>query len=354
MRTSTKVAAAAACAVVLVSGAVAAAVYVDDRATDQAIAEAAHLGGQFESARADLCDQIGAAQKLLTDTVKQVRDPKVSAELDDTITTAQASCDLAVDLPDNSADRKTAERQRDAVAKALDDVHAHDSTLHTAADAVTKQHSLWLLDQAKAAAQKADDDLAATIAAVDTAGAEDQLATTDGKVLDNAPRQVLRDSIDALNTAVATAQKLPALDATTVNGYDAAAKARADAKAAIEAATTAVAEAQSGVTQAKDAWDAEQARLAEQARVAAAAKSSSSSSSSSRSNTKSSSTSPKSSSSQGSSSSNSAKSSTGSGTGSTGSAPSGAVQPPSSWDTTDTGLRGLPCEMRPGTCEFEK
>ena len=236
--------------------------YLNERAADAAVAEATELAAQVESVKAALVEQITAAEKMLTDTNGQVANPATRDALAEQITAAKAATDLTVTVPDDSMDRATAEALRDQVAAVLADVRDEASPLKADQASVSASHSVWMLDQAKTQAQEAADALAATLAAVNTEQAEQVLAGSENKVADNTVRQTLRDAIDNLNTTVGHAQGLGAVEESTVAGYEAAAKARTDAKTAIETAQGQVSEAQAKVTEAQETWEAEQARIA--------------------------------------------------------------------------------------------
>lgn len=227
---------------------------------DAALTEYSAAAADRDAATAELLEVRSRAEPLV-DLGDQVSTPTPVTEL-------VAAMDAATVLPEapqvDSAEA-SASLLRQAAAEARDlaeQTRSATGALTAAAAAVQASHEAWLLDRAVADHGTALEELASAIAA-----GEQDLAATDGQVLDNAVREQLRAALDTATT-IRQAQ---------IDAGDSAALTAAAAKA--REASAGVAAARQATLDAHAAWQAEQDRVAAE-RAAAAQQSSSNPSSS--------------------------------------------------------------------------
>ncbi|WP_263120715.1 hypothetical protein [Cellulomonas sp. RIT-PI-Y] len=217
----------------------------------------------YEGVSAELAERIAAVDEAtddaagLLDLGGQVTDPGTLKSLSAALTASEAITP-APDTSPNAAWRQWATEKITAGAAGLEDrvntARGAAAAITEAATAVRESHQSWQLDRATAALQAAREQLNAGI----TEG-EALLISSDGKVLDNTPRQSLRDLID--RAAAARDQELS--ENPTADELNALATN-------LGARTTELATARQAVTDAQAAWQTEQDRVAAEAAAASA------------------------------------------------------------------------------------
>lgn len=188
-----------------------------------------------------------AASVALEASDGRVADDQVRVDLESAIS-SRGAFHTNPPWSDGSRAAKTA-----ALDSATEVTEAETAEIVDATTAVVEAQAAWELEQATAGYEAADAELAAAL----DAGAG-VLAGSEGKVADNAVRQVLTDAIDAGN-ALRSAQP-----ADNVDALAAGTEQLAEATSALTVATASTTEAQA-------AWQAEQDRIAAERAAAAAA-----------------------------------------------------------------------------------